>query len=59
MVHQVSEPDDPPTGADCGAFDYIVNLRMIIGFGLIAYPAEYGNSGIINPPLDGFHLQRR
>ena len=30
-----------------GAFDYVVNGRMIGGFGLIAHPAEYGNSGIM------------
>ncbi|MGB2933332.1 MAG: DUF2950 domain-containing protein [Methyloceanibacter sp.] len=36
-------------GADAngGAFDYVVNGRMIGGFGLLAYPAEYGNSGIM------------
>jgi hypothetical protein len=26
--------------------DYVVNGNMIGGFGLVAYPAEYGNSGI-------------
>jgi Protein of unknown function (DUF2950) len=30
-----------------GAVDYIVRGNMIGGFGLIAYPAEYGNSGIM------------
>ena len=30
-----------------GAFDYVVDGRMIGGFGLIAHPAEYGNSGIM------------
>jgi Protein of unknown function (DUF2950) len=30
-----------------GAVDYIVNGDMIGGFGLVAYPAEYGNSGIM------------
>lgn len=29
-----------------GAHDYIVRGKMIGGFGLIAWPAEYGNSGI-------------
>lgn len=29
-----------------GAVDYIVRGNMIGGFGLVAYPAEYGNSGI-------------
>src|SRR5262249_12131345 len=30
-----------------GAVDYIVRGNMIGGFGLVAYPAEYGNSRII------------
>jgi len=29
-----------------GALDYVVNGKMIGGFALIAWPAEYGNSGI-------------
>jgi hypothetical protein len=34
-------------GATGGAFDYVVKGKMIGGFGLIAYPAEYGSSGIM------------
>jgi len=30
-----------------GAKDYIVNGEMSAGFGLVAYPAEYGRSGIM------------
>ncbi len=30
-----------------GAQDYIINGKMIGGFGLIAYPADYGNSGVM------------
>ncbi len=30
-----------------GAYDYIVNGNMILGFGLLAYPAKYGVSGIM------------
>jgi hypothetical protein len=30
-----------------GAFDYIVRGRMIGGFAAIAYPAKYGNSGVM------------
>jgi hypothetical protein len=30
-----------------GAFDYVVNGRMMGGFALIAWPAEYGVSGIL------------
>lgn len=33
--------------AEGGAFDYVVNGRMILGFGLVAYPAQYGASGIM------------
>ena len=30
-----------------GEYDYVVNGKMIGGFALIAYPAEFGNSGVI------------
>lgn len=30
-----------------GAYDYVVNGNMILGFGLVAYPAKYGASGIM------------
>jgi hypothetical protein len=30
-----------------GAFDYVVNGRMIGGFGLVAYPARWGGSGVM------------
>jgi hypothetical protein len=30
-----------------GVLDYVVNGKMIGGFGLVAYPAEYGNSGVM------------
>src|SRR6202000_2383649 len=30
-----------------GALSYVVNGKMIGGFALIAYPAEYGNSGVM------------
>jgi len=30
-----------------GALDYVVNGKMIGGFALVAYPADYGNSGIM------------
>ena len=30
-----------------GAYDYVVNGNMILGFALIAYPAKYGASGIM------------
>ena len=33
--------------ADGGAFDYMVKGKMIGGFALVAYPAEYGNSGVM------------
>jgi hypothetical protein len=31
-----------------GAKDYIVNGKMTGGFAFIAYPAEYGNSGVMS-----------
>lgn len=30
-----------------GAYDYLVRDRMLGGFALIAFPAEYGNSGVM------------
>ncbi len=30
-----------------GEYDYVVNGKMIGGFALVGYPAEYGNSGIM------------
>jgi hypothetical protein len=30
-----------------GAYDYVINGNMIAGFALIAWPAEYGHSGIM------------
>ena len=30
-----------------GAYDYIINGRMIAGFALIAWPAEWGNTGVM------------
>lgn len=30
-----------------GEYDYLVNGKMIGGFALVAYPAEYGNSGVM------------
>jgi hypothetical protein len=30
-----------------GAYDYVVKGKMILGFALIAYPARYGNSGVM------------
>ncbi|MBS1126658.1 MAG: hypothetical protein H6Q93_647 [Nitrospirae bacterium] len=33
--------------ANGGAYSYVVKGKMILGFALIAYPAEYGNSGVM------------
>jgi hypothetical protein len=30
-----------------GAYDYLVGDKMLGGFALIAFPAEYGNSGVV------------
>lgn len=30
-----------------GKYDYIINGRMIAGFALVAWPAEWGNSGVM------------
>jgi hypothetical protein len=34
--------------ADGGAYSYIVNGKMLLGFAMIAYPARYGCSGIMS-----------
>jgi len=34
-------------GAAGGKYDYVINGNMIAGFGLIAFPAKYGTSGIM------------
>jgi len=33
--------------AQGGAYDYVVKGKMILGFALVASPAEYGNSGVM------------
>jgi hypothetical protein len=33
-------------GAPGGAYNYIINGRMIAGFAMVACPAEYGKSGV-------------
>jgi len=33
--------------ANGGVYNYVVKGKMILGFALVAYPAEYGNSGIM------------
>jgi hypothetical protein len=33
--------------AESGAVDYVVKGRAIGGFAVVAYPAKYGNSGIM------------
>jgi hypothetical protein len=31
-----------------GAREYVVNAAMTAGFAILAYPAEYGNSGVMS-----------
>lgn len=33
--------------AEGGAYSYLVNGKMILGFALVAYPSKYGNSGVM------------
>jgi hypothetical protein len=46
--------------AQGGAMNYLVNGRLIGGFAVVAYPAEYGNSGIMTfmTNHDGIVYQR-
>jgi hypothetical protein len=39
-------PEQGPDAPD-GAYDYVVRGKMIGGFALVAYPAQYGSSGIM------------
>ncbi len=43
-----------------GAKDYVVNGKMVGGFAFVAYPAEYGNSGVMTFVInkDGVLLQK-
>jgi Protein of unknown function (DUF2950) len=43
-----------------GAKDYVVNGKMVGGFAFVAYPAEYGNSGVMSFMInqDGVLLQK-
>jgi hypothetical protein len=43
-----------------GARDYVVNGKMVGGFAFVAYPAEYGNSGVMTFLInqDGVLLQK-
>jgi hypothetical protein len=43
-----------------GKFDYLVNGKLIGGFGVVAFPAEYGNSGVMTFIVnhDGIVYQR-
>ncbi len=34
--------------AQGGAYDYVVKGKMLLGFSLVAYPTEYGNSGVMS-----------
>jgi Protein of unknown function (DUF2950) len=48
------------SGAPGGARDYVVDGKMATGFAFVAYPAEYGNSGIMTFIIsqDGVLLQK-
>jgi hypothetical protein len=43
-----------------GAIDYIIHGHMLGGFGVVAYPAEYGKSGVMTFMVgaDGIVYQR-
>ncbi len=31
-----------------GAYEYVANGKMVLGFAMVAYPAEYGASGVMS-----------
>lgn len=60
--HKLENPTDKPSpyhgyyyriltrqgpAAPGGKYDYIINGNMIAGFGLVAFPAQYGSSGVM------------
>ena len=47
FLSSLDDTRDKVRGLEAGAVDYVVKGNMIGGFGLVAYPAEYGNSGIM------------
>ena len=42
---EIPEAHSPTTAG--GELDYVLNGKMIGGFALVAYPADYGNSGVM------------
>ena len=48
------------SNAPGGAKDYVVDGKMVNGFAIVAYPAEYGNSGVMTFMIDqdGVLLQK-
>jgi hypothetical protein len=48
------------SNAPSGAKDYVVNGKMVGGFAFVAYPAEYGTSGVMTFIMnqDGLFLQK-
>ena len=34
-------------GAPGGRYDYVINGNMIAGFAMVAWPAEYGSTGVM------------
>ena len=43
--YKILESQGP--AAPGGALDYVVNDKMTLGFGVVAWPAEYGTSGVM------------
>ena len=48
------------SGAPGGAKDYVIDGKMVGGFAFVAFPAEYGNSGVTTFLMnqDGVLLQK-
>jgi hypothetical protein len=57
FFHMLKGQTDKAPG---GAKDYIVDGKMVGGFAIVAYPAEYGNSGVMTFMInqDGVVLQK-
>ena len=48
-VPGLSLPHSHASGQECGrrCVHYVINGRMIAGFAMVAYPAQYGESGVM------------
>ena len=47
MVSAMNAASGMGPGAPGGAYDYVINGHMFAGFAAVAWPAQYGNTGVM------------